>query len=388
MKKKLGLCICYGVNNFGSALQCFATIHTVKKMGFDCEIIRYKKDKLFFIKSLFRLFNPYMIEGKYKRFLSTFNRLIRKDFGISQKKRRSKFDSFRNDFFKPFYSEMYYGYKALCKSSQKYFCVLSGSDQLWLPSGLATNFYNLIFVADDVRKVSYASSFGAGSIPWYQKSRTANFLNRIQHVSVRENSGKDIVKTLTGRSVPVVVDPTLLLSKEEWEIQIPKEDIINEPYLFAYLLGKNKEHRRLVENVAKKLQLRIVSIPHCDHYNVADVGFGDEHPISGPKDFVNLIRNAKFVCTDSFHGSIFSILHEKQFVVFDRYSKKSSVSTNTRIDSLLRNLSLEDRRYQNDLYKELTSPINYEFVKKNVLKMKVDSMNYLHEALHGESNDQ
>lgn len=381
--KKIGLCICYNVNNFGSALQCFATVYTVKRLGFESEIIRYKKDKAFFFKSLLRIFNPYMIEGKYKRFLSKLNRLLRKDFRIDQNMRRSKFEEFRSERFEPIFSKIRYGYAALCESSKEYSCVLSGSDQLWLPSGLSTNFYNLKFVDDAIRRISYASSFGSSSIPWYQKTKTMDYLNRIHCISTRENSGKEIVKDLTGRDVPMVVDPTLLLTRKEWEEQIPKNNIIGKPYLFAYLLGKNKEHRRLVEDVAKKLNLQIVSIPHCDHYNVADVGFGDVHPIAGPKEFVNLVRYADYVCTDSFHGSIFSVLHNKKFVVFERYSKNSSVSTNTRIDSLLKNLNLEERRFKQNLLDELTAPIDYTMVEHRVQEMRSASMDYLRNSLMG-----
>ncbi len=381
MDKKVGLCICYNVNNFGSALQCFATVYTVKRLGYEVEIIRYKKDKAFFFKSLFRIFNPYMIEGKYKRFLSKLNRLFRKKYRDYENTRDSKFDEFRSECFKPFFSKIRYGYAALCESSKEYSCVLSGSDQLWLPSGLSTNFFNLKFVNDTIRRISYASSFGTSSIPWYQKSRTTDYLNRIHCISVRENSGKEIVKDLTGRDIPVVVDPTLLLSREEWEKQIPPNNITGKPYLFAYLLGKNKEHRRLVENAAKKLDLQIVSIPHCDHYNVADVGFGDVHPIAGPMEFVNLVRYADYVCTDSFHGSIFSVLHNKKFIVFERYSKNSSVSTNTRIDSLLKNLNLEERRFKQNLFDELIAPIDYTMVEHRIHDMRNSSMDYLRNSL-------
>ncbi len=383
MGKKVGLCICYNVNNFGSALQCFATVYVVKKLGYDGEIIRYKKNKAFFFKSLLRIFNPYMIEGKYKRVLSKLNRLLRKKYRNYKSARDSKFEAFRSERFEPIFSKIRYGYAALCESSKEYSCVLSGSDQLWLPSGLSTNFYNLKFVNDDVRRISYASSFGTSSIPWYQISRTTDYLNRIHCISVRENSGKKIVEDLTGRNVPVVVDPTLLLSKEEWKEQIPENNIIGKPYLFAYLLGKNKEHRRLVEDAAKMLNLQIVSIPHCDHYNVADVGFGDVHPISGPKEFVNLVRYADYVCTDSFHGSIFSVLHKKKFVVFNRYSENSSVSTNTRIDSLLTNLNLEERRYKVNLLDELTVPIDYTMVERQIQDMRKASMDYLRHSLIG-----
>ena len=102
-----------------------------------------------------------------------------------------------------------------------------------------------------------------------------------------------------------------------------------------------------------------------------------------PKEFVNLVRYADYICTDSFHGSIFSVLHHKKFVVFDRYSKNSSVSTNTRIDSLLKNLDLEERRFKQNLFDELTAPIDYAMVEHRVQDMRSASMDYLRDSLIG-----
>ena len=92
------------------------------------------------------------------------------------------------------------------------------------------------FVPDDNRKISYASSFGVKNIPWYQKKRTAAFLNRIDFISMRENRGSEIVKELTGKDVPTILDPVFMFDKEGWEKLIPVKREIIEPYIFAYFL--------------------------------------------------------------------------------------------------------------------------------------------------------
>lgn len=116
---------------------------------------------------------------------------------------------------------------SLCEGARRYDAVVTGSDQLWSPAGLPTNFYNLMFVPDEVRKISYASSFGVGQIPWYQKRRTANFLKRLDYISMRENRGSEIVKELTGLDVPVILDPVFNFNKEQWEKLIPVKKEMN-----------------------------------------------------------------------------------------------------------------------------------------------------------------
>src|SRR5699024_4741707 len=122
------------------------------------------------------------------------------------------------------------------EGAKKYEAVITGSDQLWSPAGLPTNFYNLKFVPDNIRKISLASSFGVKYIPWYQKKRTKEFLNRIEYISMRENAGQKIVKELSGRDVAGVLDPVFIFNKDEWEDLLPNKKEYEEEYIFAYFL--------------------------------------------------------------------------------------------------------------------------------------------------------
>jgi hypothetical protein len=296
--------------------------------------------------------------------------------------RKQAAQKFQEQYFAPYYAPICKGYSALVEQAKEYGAVITGSDQLWTPAGLGTNFYNLMFVPNEIPKISYASSFGVSQIPFYQKKRTAEFLRRIEHISVRENAGQKIVKELTGRDVPVVADPTLLLTASEWEKEIAVRKPYEFKYIFAYLLGKNPEHRKRVEELRQKTGLTIVAPRHSDEFVKADVHFGDHAPSEiGPAEFVNLVRHAEYVCTDSFHGSVFSILHHRQFLTFPRYAQNSVVSKNSRIESLFQNFGLENRLFRQDIASEIQAQIEWDSVDEKVAAMREVSFAYLQEAL-------
>lgn len=376
----IGVCIKYFHENYGGMLQAFATTKLLEKYGVEYEIIRYqkKKDIAFIIKSLPRVFNNILLNDKYEAFQKKMSFKKHPEFAEKDKIRMKAFDEFRSEKFSDKLSVIYYGYDNLKRGAKKYSAVLTGSDQLWSPAGLPTNFYNLMFVPDNIRKISYASSFGVKYIPWYQKKRTANFLNRIDYISMRENAGKDIVKELTGKDVPVVLDPVFMFDKDGWEELIPIEKEYNEKYIFAYFLGANSEHRKVVKELAKKTGFKIVMLRHLDQFVEEDEDFGDYAPYDvRPDKFLNLLRGAEYVCTDSFHGAVFSIIHKKQFVIFNRYSDASKHSKNSRIDSLCQNLGISNCRYDGNIDNILKSNIDYTNVDKNYIELKKRSKEYL-----------
>lgn len=381
--KKLGICACYQHKNYGSQLQSYATTVELARRNIDFEIIRYKKKTtpLLLIKSLPRLLNPIfindrIIETSQKKMMLKLHPQLAQDNAV----RNAAFDKFSQSRFKKL-SPVYYGYEQLKEQSKKYTAVMVGSDQLWSPSGITSNFYNLMFADDNTVKISYATSFGVSQInPRYHKIYNT-FLNRLNFISVRENSGKKIVEELSSNKAEVVCDPVILLDAEQWLKEIPNKRLYDEPYIFAYFLGKSAEYRDAVTKFAKQKGLKIVTEPHMDSYNKADENFGDYTPFDiGPAEFVNLIRNAEYVFTDSFHGSVFSMLYQKQFLVFNRYSDNSSSSKNSRIDSFCKNYGLSDRRYNGNIA-DVENKINYEDVLGKVDEHRQKSKAFLDRAL-------
>ena len=381
--KKLGICICYQVKNYGSQLQSYATTVELKRRNIDFEIIRYKKKftpKL--ILSLIpRLFNPVFVS---ERFFLRYPKKIRlkldREFNKNNSCRNACLEKFSKERFTSL-SPVYYGYDELCKASKNYDGVMVGSDQLWAPSGITSNFYNLMFVDDNVLKISYAASMGVSRIKKKLHKLYRTFLSRMDFISVRENTAKKLVEELSTNTAEVVVDPVLLLSGDDWLNEIPDKKLFDEPYIFAYFLGKTPEYRQAVTRFAKEKGLKIVTSHHMDSYNKADINFGDYAPYDvGPQEFVNLIRNAEYVFTDSFHGCVFSMLYKKQFMVFNRYSDKSISSKNSRIDSFCENYGLSDRRFEGDI-NAVDNEIDYTSVLEKAEHHRQKSLAFLDKAL-------
>lgn len=115
---------------------------------------------------------------------------------------------------------------------------------------------------EKVKRVSYSTSFGVTEVPFYQKRRTIEYLNRIEMLGVREKSGAELIERLTGRRAVVVLDPTLLLNKEEWAQAIPVKPVLENDYIFCYFLGANSEHRKVAEELSKKTGIPLYDMPH------------------------------------------------------------------------------------------------------------------------------
>ena len=205
----------------------------------------------------------------------------------------------------------------MVEASSEYDVVLSGSDQLWSPGGLKSHFYTLEFCKKGVRRVSWASSFGVATIPEEQLVDTRKYLLEMDKISCRELSGCEIVKQLTGRPAIHVCDPVMMFSATDWKALVPNNKRVEEAYIFAYFLGENINYRKQVQEFARRKGLKIVTLRHLDQYVPSDEAFGDYafYDVS-PEDFINLISNADFVCTDSFHGSCFSIIFNNNKIIY------------------------------------------------------------------------
>lgn len=367
-------------NNYGTKLQAFALQQAVTALGYENEIIQFTfKEKRRSIKNV--------ITGDSLRYRLHRMKHVREsnDTQIQQgfSERKLAFQRFSDE--KYVFSEKCDTLDGARKLSEKYKAIICGSDQIWLPSNVAYGFYTLDFVADGVKRIAYAPSFGISEIPYIFRKDYRNFLNRMDVMTAREQRGSELVTQLTGKECPVVADPTLLLTKQQW-INHLKLDTAKEkaPYVFAYFLGENEEHRKIAQEYAKHHGCKLVILPHVNSVVPADILYSDEAPYNvTPKDFVELIANARAVFTDSFHGSVFSILFERELFVFERFQSKSKQSTNSRIYSLLRLTGLCDRlilgsdgRLPSDC-----TPISYDIVNTKIESLRSNSLEILRGAL-------
>ena len=380
--KKIGLVLAY-CNNYGTMLQSFATLKKIQSLGYECEIIRYKKhlscwQKICLLFNLVRIgdFSSHMRIVK-----NTVNSRIRPSYKKGKVTKDNSFKKFAEKKLLPFFNE-YNGYEELHEGSKNYSLVLVGSDQIWSLISIYGGFFNLMFVDDSVPKVSYASSFGVTSIPSFQQKATKVYLDRFNKIGVREESGKTIVDSLSVNKATVVADPSMLLTAQEWETEMSNIAIEHrEPYIFCYFLGRNKKYRGGVEELKNTTGCHIVAVCHNDEYVKSDEGFGDFVPYDvGPLEFLKYIHEAQFVCTDSFHCTVFSILFHKKFMSFYRYQSDSNGSRNTRIDNLLSRFMLTDRIYKGDI-KLIMSDIDYEVVDVKLKEFREESQTFLENEL-------
>lgn len=392
--KKVGIVSCYFQYNYGSMLQAYATQMALDKLNIENETIdisgfnkEIKKAKMmYFIKA--SLTSDILLS----KFGMAKNVLIKKisnnDYVTKSEIRNQKFDKFCKREFR--LSESYTSIADLgSKCTDSYTSVLVGSDQLWLPGNIAANYYTLNFVPDEVNSIAYATSFGQASLPKDSAKKAAIFLKNIKHIGVREEAGQKLVKQLSGRDVPVVCDPTLLFTGSEWLTIQKKDAIIKEPYIFCYFLGNNPPHRGFATRLKREMGCKIVALTHLDEYVKCDDEYADITPYDiDPADFLNLIRNASYVCTDSFHCSVFSILYKKTFFTFRRYVKNTRQSTNSRLDTLFKLAGIEGRLKNGDeeIKECLKQQIDFEQVHEKLALVREDSYTYLKKALTDEGS--
>jgi len=383
--EKVAIVSCYFKNNYGSQLQAFATQKAIEKLGYETETIDIKKNVDFangkkkyyasqvlnfnFIKTKLGMLKLKM----YKK----MNKKLARNISIRDK----KFNDFKNIYNM---SEEYKDYNELKDACQKYDSVVVGSDQLWLPVNVVSDYYTLNWVPDEINKVSYATSFGISSIPNKYEENYKAFLKRINYLSVRESAGVELVESLIGKNAELVCDPTILLEQKDWlEIQ-EKDKIVQEPYILCYFLGNSIEYRKFAEKIKEKTNCKIVALNHCDEYVKYDDSYADEILYDiGPGEFVNLIRNADFVCTDSFHGTVFSLLNNKKFFTFRRFNSKSKMSTNSRVESLLDKVNLKDRLIEGteNIDDMLKKKVDYAKVNNILEDFRNESYIFLKNAL-------
>lgn len=373
--------------NYGSMLQTYALHTYLKDNGYDNEIILYTKKNDW--RQFVRIFNFPLLKMKMDVLIRDFRcRLFHKEIYRLLQQRMKMFEEFKQRHF--VFSRNYIGWQDLLAVNNDYNTFIIGSDQVWNPINTGTGFFNLLFTDDEKYRISYASSFGVSEIPSFQQNVTKKYLSRIQCLSTREMQGQRIIEELTGRKAKLVCDPTLLIDKEYW-IQLKGEKrFIEEPYVFCYFLGNNPPHRNWANQFKQKTGLKLVALQHLDEFVKSDLNFADIKPFNvGPAEFVNLIANAEYVLTDSFHGSIFSMLFQKVFFTFSRFESSTTKSTNSRIDSLLSIAGIPERHIKSTdcIQNCLNMPIDYITVHRRLGEFQDESRKYLAESLANRNND-
>lgn len=382
--KKIGLILAYQGVNYGMLLQAYATQKFIESKGFNTEILEYTRTNYKHIRK-----TPWLIVYAFDELRKRLEKRRKQQSEILDQLHKNNIQE-RKIVSKEFIEleldnrRIIKGIEALEEIGKTYNGVLVGSDQIWPPDAAFGNFTTLRFVPDDINKISYATSLGVSSYPYYCKSSAAQFWKRINYLSVREEQGKRIIQNICDIPVEVVVDPTYLFTYEQWRNLVPEQRIIDDEYILCYFLGEIEEHKKLARKYANKVGKKLVTILSTESVSDIDETFADDVIIGkGPKDFINLIRFANCILTDSFHGLAFSVINKKQFYIFFRTKIGSKNSRNSRIENILKMWNLEERLVLNDASVSdfCDKPIQYSIVDERVDKERARSISYLEKAL-------
>lgn len=380
--KKIGIITIYDNNNYGNKLQNYATQEIIKSCNkFEVCTIKNKDINLNFVykvKVKIKEIIKYCLKPIIKKLRPTISfKTLDKNYKKSTKLRLENFEKFDQLIDKT--KKYEYMQKPNSKLNNEYDYFIAGSDQVWNP-----NFFNkpknkikplfLLNFADDNKKISFAASFGISELPNEAEDEAKRAFNSFKAISVREEQGKKIIKNLTGREdIEVLLDPSMLLTTKEWDKVAKKPSQIksDRKFILNYFLGNLSASRKeQINKIAKENDCYIINI----------LDYKDPFYVCGPSEFLWLEKNAFLICTDSFHSSVFAILYNKPFVVFDR-EQKGMNNMGSRIDTLLSKFQLEDRRYNG---KEITKE-NLEHDYTNAYKIleeeREKSKKFLEKAL-------
>ncbi len=342
--KKIGIITLQNGNNFGAMYQCFALQEYLKKSGHEVFIVNYEmtRDSSSLIDYLSK---PVQFFQKLRdrKVLSAKFRSSRNETGL-ELQIKEKYDDIFKEFRKTYLNitEKEYDYTSLSESTPNADIFICGSDQVWAADFLFTSpAFLLGFAPKGVKRISYAPSFGKKKLETYLYETFKTYIKQFDAISVRETSGKDIVEKVANIDAKVVLDPTLLLDKKDYSSIIKLSNIPDEPYVLVYLLSQEEELFEWSSKVINKLKT-ITNMPiyYVSTNNIwsPDRGWQVLHPTPG--ELLGLFTKSSMVLTNSFHGTVFSLILQKKFVSFarDKYEDKQ----NLRITELLSNVNLLD----------------------------------------------
>lgn len=369
--KKVAILTLNGYFNYGNRLQNYALQETLKSLGFNVDTIINNRKTGNRRKITTRINNLTKLSPKqlcYKA-KNKFWRKINKDNII---KRTKVFKAFTYDYIKE--TDYTISKNNIPKDlSNKYDYFVVGSDQVWNPQNLGGSSIYFLTFAPKHKRIAYAPSFGVSEIKPEYIERYKKWISGMHRLSVREDDGAKIIKELTGKDAPVLVDPTLLLTKKQW-LSISKE-ADNKPkgkYMLTYFLGGiPPNYKKQIRDIIRKNNLEI--------RNLGDIREKETY-ITGPSEFIDYINSCSILCTDSFHGAAFSILMGKPFIVYERMG--TSLSMFSRINTLLNKFDLNCRKAENIKTDRDVFNIDYSHVPSIFERERQRSIDYLKEALN------
>jgi len=339
--KKAGIITIVDYVNYGNRLQNYAAQHVLSSLGFDVVTISNtpkkrsagKTQKLPIATRIKNALSLSPIKLWHKALVKIDESLHKKKYTRLKERKRETFMQFSNQHIKET-DFVVHGDNPPKNLAEQFDFFSIGSDQIWNPDYRNESAFDFAAFAPIEKRIAWSPSFGVSVLPAEYHNNYRKWLNGIEHLSVREEAGARIIKELTGKDAEVLVDPTLMLTKDQWLAVSRKAG--KKPagkYLLTYFVGKGlQENLGWIKKTARRNNLQIVHIASTKDPERFD---------ADPGEFIDYIKDAELFCTDSFHGIIFSIHMETPFVVFERTGRGLPMSSRT--ETLLGKFDLKHR---------------------------------------------
>lgn len=357
---KIGIVTIEDMENYGNRLQNYASQQVIKSLGCEVETLKRSNDN----KSIKKNIKNIIVDLYMKN----------KNINITKINRMSKYKNFEK------FTELYIkrsNYELLPNKNNddikyKYDYFICGSDQVWNPKFAFNSENDFLTFANKSQRIAYSPSFGVAEIPKEYEGMYEEWINGIEYLSVREKAGANIIKYLTDREAIVLVDPTVMLTKNEW-LSISKKPKwkSGKKYVLTYFLGeKSKDVKSKIDKICNDNNLELINLTDNSNKYIYS---------TDPQEFLWLINNCELMCTDSFHGVVFSLIMKSNFIVFER--KDNNLSMNSRIETLLNLFNMNDRLEKNVLNDDIFKT-NFKSIDAIIEEEREKAINYLKNALN------
>ncbi len=365
---KAGLLTFYHLHHYGAILQAVATQRALASLGWACETIDY------FVNQDIRILKPPTTPGR--AVTDAYNGL----HYPALKRRWQRFEAFSKTHLN-LTARRYESWEELRSAGLPYDLLLSGSDQIWNPTIFPDGRFDPVFFGtfSSLRKIAYAPSFGVAHVPEGMEEELSGYLAGFSHLSVRESPGREIIRAVSGREAAVVLDPTLLLPAEEWS-SLAAERTVRGDYILCYCIAPSGVLEPYIRRLAEKTGLPVIQLCGTRRklHPKAKMIFD-----AGPAEFLSLFQHAAYVCTNSFHGTVFSVQFQRPFFTAVAPAELQEPER-SRTFSLLSRLGLTDRVVGKGDAAGLSDLPDWPATKKRLEEARAGAVAYLRAALADE----
>lgn len=358
---KIGILTFHRAVNYGAVLQAYALQKFMNTKGIETEVIDY------YNKKINKEYCPFKLELRHPK-RNLYNLIMFKE----RYKRKKKFYTFINKYIR--LSGKKYSKKNIASVDNQYSKICVGSDQVWNLELSGNDTTYLLDFCHKASRYSYAASIGKMQIGGEEKEIFRENLEKYKAISLREKTAENCLKNIVNKDMQIVVDPTMLLTKKEWE-EVSINPQIKEKYILVYKITESKSFEYALK-LSKKKGIKVVVL-QAPHRHISTQFCARRY--DSPEEWIGWIKNAEYVVTDSFHATVFSIIFEKKFVAMEGYN--SGGHKNERISNLLNTLELQSKSLVDIDLERIDEQIEYTEVKRKLDKVIDKSEKYVYENL-------